>query len=463
MKRKLYNRFIKPISTDSDLAEREIVLNCLLTGILALAVVALIATIITPPIAHETFYPERVLNNLFTIAFIIGLYFFARYRRHYKAVAAILTLLIIAFGCYIALQWGMLNPVGVLLLSLAVVMAGILIGARYSLYVSLFLLALFIYLHHGENSGMLHPDISWLGSKPTVGDVVGFSAILFLIALVSWLFNRQMELSLRRARRSEKALQRQKSLLEVKVQKRTQELEAARLEQLTELYRFAELGRLSTALFHDLANHLTNISVDMEGLDPEDRDILRRMRSNVRHIDDVVKRVRQQIQGKSNVEAFNVMHELNEVIDMLSFNASQAGVNMMLEPGNVRPSLSYKGDLTRFRQVLMNIVSNAMEAYQGKRGDTGERSVVISLERVKTTLTIRITDYGSGIPPTKIKKIFEPFYTTKPKGVGIGLFIVRQVVRNDFGGSIDVTSNKRQGTTFSITLPKSYYAKAGRA
>lgn len=464
MRRKLYNRFIKPATKDSDQAEREIVFNYLLAGIFVLSVIAFVITLFGPVIAHRPAFGSRLIGNLITIAFIAGLYSVARYKKQYKLAAIILTLLITLFGCFVALQWGMLDPDSVLLLSLSVVMAGILVGARYSIYVTCFLAVLLAYLQQGESTGRLHPDLSWLGTKPVPGDAVSFAAILFVIAFVSWLFNRQMELSLKRARRSEKALQRQKASLEVKVQKRTQELEAARLEQMRELYRFAELGRLSTALFHDLANHLTNISIDIEGLRAQDKsEIMGRMQGNVRHIDSVVRRVRQQIQGKSSIEVFNVISEINEIMEILSYEASQVGVSVMLEPGTVRPTLLYKGDLTRFRQVLLNVISNAIEAYGSRRRGRKDRSVIISLERVRTRLIIRVTDHGSVITAARLTKIFEPFYTTKPKGIGIGLFIVKQIVENNFDGAIDVSSDKRQGTTFSISLPKSYYARSRSA
>lgn len=462
---KFYNRFIRPLSTDSDQAEREIVLNYLLTGIMALSIFTFVATFVEPFFSSEPQHVTRLLTNLATILFIVGLYFAARYQKHYRAGASLLTLLIALFGCFVALRWGILDPYSGLLLSLAVVMAGILIGARYSLYVTGGLVLVLALLQYGESSGHLRPDLNWTGVRPVPqsvpGDVISIGVILFIIAMVSWLFNRQMEMSLRRARLSEKALKRQKELLEVKVQKRTQELEAARLEQMSELYRFAELGRLSTALFHDLANNLTNISIDIEGLKGRERSgIMHRIRGNVRHIDDVVKRVRQQMQGKSKVEVFNVMDEINEIIDILSFDAGKAGATVSIEPGNVRPSLLYRGDLTRFRQILLNVVSNAVEAYEGRRGK--EKPVIVRLERSGSALTIDVTDFGPAIPGGKLDRIFEPFYTTKPKGIGIGLFIVKQVVGNDFGGSISVTSDKRSGTTFSIRLPKSYYAKASR-
>jgi signal transduction histidine kinase len=465
MTRKFYNRFIKPISKDSDQAEREIVLNYLLVGIFALAVIALIDTILAPIISNEPFYPYRVLNNSITVLFIIGLYMVARYKQRHKPVAIILTMLIALFGCFIALQWGVLNTNSILLLSLAVVMAGVLIGARYSLYVTCCLAIILAYLQHGESTGSLHPDLSWLSTKPTIGDVIGFSAILFVIALVSWLFNRQMELSLRRARHSEKALQRQKASLEIKVERRAQQLEAAQLDKMQELYRFAELGRLSTALFHDLANHLSTVSLDIEGLGSKSQsDIMRRISQNVGHIDTVVRRVREQIRGKSSVEVFSIMDEIDEVVKILAPAAEQAKVAILIEPDkSIRPSLSYKGDIIRFRQIILNLIYNSIEAYPAKTKVGLPRTVTLRLERQKTNLFIHVNDRGIGIPAKERGKIFRPFYTTKNRGAGIGLFIVKQVVENDFKGIITMSSDKKQGTTFSVSLPKSYHAKVSRS
>ncbi len=466
MRRKFYDRFIKPISQDSDEAEREVVLNYLLVGILGLAVISLLDTVLAPVISGESFYPARVVGMSANVLFVAGLYFVARYKKLYKLVAVVLTLLIAILGCFVAIQWGVLNTNSILLLSLAVVMAGILISARYSLYMTFGLTIVLAGLQHAQSTGAMHPDLSWLSTQPTIGDVIGFSAILFVIALVSWLFNRQMEASLIRARQSEKALQRQKDLLEVKVEKRARQLEAAQLEKMQQLYRFAELGQLSTALFHDLANHLSTVNLDIEGLAAgEQPDIMRRIQRNVGHINDIVRRVRQQIGGKSTTEAFDVADEVREVVKILSPTAEQAGVTVETAiEKSVKPSLSYKGDITRFRQVILNLISNGIEAYPKptRRSQPSDRVVTVGLKRQHSTLFISVTDYGRGIRAADQLKIFEPFYTTKKEGVGIGLFIVRQVVEKDFGGELAVTSTKQQGTIFVISLPKSYYAKNRR-
>lgn len=465
MTRKFYNRFIKPFSKDSDQAEREIVLNYLLVGIFTLSVIALVDTILAHIISGEPFHPVRVLNNSVTVLFIAGLYAVARYRQGHKPVAIILTLLIALFACSMVYNWGLLLPTGILLCGLSIVMAGILISARSALYVAGGITLVITVLQYAKSQHYLQPDLSWMHDSSTAGDVIGFSAIFFLIALVSWLFNRQMELSLRRARHSEKALQRQKASLEIKVEKRAQQLEAAQLDKMQELYRFAELGRLSTALFHDLANHLSNVSLDIEGLGSKSQtDIMRRISQNVGHIDTVVRRVREQIRGKSSIEVFSIADEINEVVKILAPTAEQARVTLAIETDkSVKPSLSYKGDIIRFRQIILNLLYNGIEAYPAKTKAGQPRTVTLRLERQKTNLFIHVNDHGVGIPAKERVKIFRPFYTTKNRGTGIGLFIVKQVVENDFDGVITMSSDKKQGTTFSVSLPKSYYAKVPRS
>lgn len=463
MRLNLYNRFIRSSAKEPDRRAREVVLNYLLAGMIVLSAAALIDTLAVFMIARHGFLLSRILSNAVTVLLLLILYRAARYPKLHAAVAFALLLFIAAAGSLVAYQWGVLNSNSLLLFSLAVVMAGVLISARFSLYVAIYVVAVLAGLEYIETQGISHPNLSWLDTKPTLSDIIGFSVILLIIASVSWLFNRQMEQALRRARRSERALEKQKVMLEIKVRERTEELEASQLEQLQELYRFAELGRLSTALFHDLANHLTNVSIDIEGLArASESDIMQRIQKNVRHIDSVVKRVRQQIQGKTAVEVFDVTGEITEVTKLLSPTAASAGVTIKLETDTVRPGLLYRGDILRFRQIILNTLSNGIEAYGSRQREQELRTVTVRVRRSNRMLLIDVADRGVGVAHGDLRKIFEPFYSTKAKGLGIGLFIVKQVVEQDFGGTIDVESSSHDGTVFHIKLPKSYYAKPSR-
>src|SRR3982751_6122525 len=81
---KFYNQFIQPLSTDDDEAEREIVLNYLLVGILSLSVVAFVVTLIGPPLSGVPLRPAWLADIAVAFLFLMALYFFARYRRHHK-------------------------------------------------------------------------------------------------------------------------------------------------------------------------------------------------------------------------------------------------------------------------------------------------------------------------------------------------------------------------------------------
>ena len=103
-------------------------------------------------------------------------------------------------------------------------------------------------------------------------------------------------------------------------------------------------------------------------------------------------------------------------------------------------------DLQQFRQALWNLCLNAVQAMP----EGGELRVTMTI--VGGRLLVRVSDTGEGIPPADLGHIFEPFFSTKPDGSGIGLALVHRIVQ-DHGGEIDVQSRPGLGATFSITLP----------
>jgi signal transduction histidine kinase len=98
------------------------------------------------------------------------------------------------------------------------------------------------------------------------------------------------------------------------------------------------------------------------------------------------------------------------------------------------------------RRVFLNLIQNAADAMP--QGGT----VIVAGQRTATQVQIGVQDSGSGIPPDLLEEIFEPLYTTKPGGTGLGLYIVKEIV-GAHDGYIMVESVEGKGTTFSITLP----------
>ncbi|HEX9657155.1 MAG TPA: ATP-binding protein [Bacteroidota bacterium] len=103
-------------------------------------------------------------------------------------------------------------------------------------------------------------------------------------------------------------------------------------------------------------------------------------------------------------------------------------------------------DQEQMTQAILNLLQNAL--------DETERSGKITLHcrQAKDTLMVTVQDTGRGIPPDKVRKIFDLYYTTKPEGTGMGLPIAQQII-TQHGGSIDVRSAEGRGTRFEITIP----------
>jgi signal transduction histidine kinase len=113
-------------------------------------------------------------------------------------------------------------------------------------------------------------------------------------------------------------------------------------------------------------------------------------------------------------------------------------------------------DRERFRQVVVNLVDNAAQALVDigwTIPDDRQRTITVRTEDAGPYVRLSVCDNGPGIPADRLSKIFEPLFTTKSFGVGLGLPTVRQIVEQH-GGTIDVESTVDQGTVFTIWLPR---------
>jgi signal transduction histidine kinase len=135
---------------------------------------------------------------------------------------------------------------------------------------------------------------------------------------------------------------------------------------------------------------------------------------------------------------------MERTLDLLRPELENRGLNVKLKLAEPLPLAPI--DAMQIQQVLVNLIKNAMQAMT-KGGtltlQTGERS---------DEAWLSVSDNGGGIPPEQISRIFEPFYTTKKKGTGLGLMIVQRIVRAH-DGRIDLESHVGRGTTFRVWLP----------
>lgn len=453
MLNKLYTRFIQPRQKAEDLRNREFILNVLLVGTLLLMMAAMLILAYSYTALHNTYILARLLAIAGAFLFTWWVYFLSR-SGHHRIAAWLLVIIYMALAASVAWRWGVALPSAVLLFAMVIMITGTVLGSPYSLYVAALAIVVTMAIELAQLRGVIRPDLSWMDEPFDIGTISGYCMIFGVIALISWLFNMKTEHSLQRARRAELGLRRQKLLLESKVEERTRELQAAQLEKIQQLYRFAELGQLSTALLHDLANHLTTLTLDIEGLETERHSsVVRRAKRSIRYIDEMVLRVRDQLHGRVHIRIFNVASETQEVMTILTHKAAEQGVSLNYELLASKQDLRCRGETVRFRQMIANMVTNGIDAYEGIHDEGRRREVRVSIELSGGIIIITITDWGKGVASESRDKLFEPFYSTKQAGMGMGLFIVRRIIEENFKGTISLDDSLGH-TSFVITLKK---------
>ncbi len=321
-------------------------------------------------------------------------------------------------------------------------------------------------IHEVKSLGTL----PWKYQVVNVHDILIYSAIILFISALSWLSNREIEKSLRRARTSEKSLALERDSLEIKVIERTEALRAAQEQRVAELSRTAEFGKISQGLFHDLMTPLTSVALHMETLRetniPEihnSRAYLEKALRASERMGAFMHNIRRSIESHSpfdtdSVEKNKIIdlnHELSAAIDLLGYKARHSCVNIH---SNIPQKVMYTGNPLHFLQIFLNLLSNGIDALEKTTGNKKITVTILSIENEKHEPLIKITvaDNGAGIPKENRDTIFNDFYSTKStgQGLGIGLSTVRKIITDKLGGSITVGSSADGGAEFTIFFPK---------
>jgi PAS domain S-box-containing protein len=232
---------------------------------------------------------------------------------------------------------------------------------------------------------------------------------------------------------------------------RQHELELAHFARLT------ALGEMVLSIAHEINQPLTAIVQYIGGcimrlqdleIDPTILDIMRRVMLQAEHAGAIIHRVKAFLK-KESVETtdLNINKAIRSVITLIEHEIKNARVNMHLKLADSLPSI--KGDYIQLQQVILNIMQNAIEAMFAV---SSPQLTIQTQYTLEDKIEIIISDNGEGIPLPIIDKIFNPFFTTKAKGIGIGLSIVRSIIEQQ-DGYIAVVSNIKQGTQFHLLFP----------
>jgi two-component system sensor histidine kinase PilS (NtrC family) len=221
--------------------------------------------------------------------------------------------------------------------------------------------------------------------------------------------------------------------------------------------QLAFIGQMAAGLAHELRTPLQSISGSIQilrrdlKLEPTDERLMQVVLRAKDQMENLVKNfllMARSNQGKRSET--DVGRLVEEVIESLTYGTewnSSVEVSKCLGQG-----LLVMSDPAEIRQVLWNLMINAMQAMP----EGGTLNVSVSPETLDDgmpAVRIDIADTGCGIDPVSLDKIWEPFYTTKERGSGLGLAIVRRIVESH-GGAVTVQSDSRQGTRFSIRIPR---------
>jgi PAS domain S-box-containing protein len=251
--------------------------------------------------------------------------------------------------------------------------------------------------------------------------------------------------------------------MDVTARKQAEASAAQKRAELEHVARVATLGELTATLTHELrqplATILTNCYVGVRLLDAPEPD-LQQVRSTLADICEVTERAGEVMgglramlkrdgtaAGLTNVDVNNVIR----IVERIAYgeaNLHKVTVHLDLS-SDVRP---VKGDSVQLQQVILNLMLNAFSAMSGLGLDGARRLVVRTNSIDESNVLVEVQDSGTGIAADTLESIFDPFITSKPDGLGMGLSICRAIIERH-GGTISAANNPDRGAKFSITLP----------
>ena len=238
--------------------------------------------------------------------------------------------------------------------------------------------------------------------------------------------------------------------LEKEVETRTKDLEQVQ-EKLIRSERLAAVGELASGVGHELRNPLNVIRncaylLNMANSEKADEESVNTLKVLDKQIDAANKIVTDLLDFTRIRPPQQIRTDLNTMLhECVSYIIVPDNIKVNIKVNDQVPPV--RTDPEQMNRVFSNIISNAVQAMNGKGGELN-----IEADETHDTIAVSFKDNGCGIPAENLEKIYEPLFTTKPKGIGLGLAISRRLVEQN-GGKIEVISQVGVGTTFTVKLP----------
>ena len=223
------------------------------------------------------------------------------------------------------------------------------------------------------------------------------------------------------------------------------------------------IEHLATGIAHEIHNPLTIISGkaqilllkrEQKNYDSQVEEVLKTIVKQTKRAADITRKLLMFSESqRSAKELIDLETVINDTIALLSYQVSLDQIQVIKQFQNPMPK--FEGNVGELREAFLNLFMNAVQAI-GKRGVI---EVSGRFREEDQVFEFQISDTGPGIPEANLSKLFHPFFTTRPEGTGLGLFMTQQIVHG-YHGSIHAESKPAHGSTFIIELPSNVEQKA---
>jgi signal transduction histidine kinase len=226
-------------------------------------------------------------------------------------------------------------------------------------------------------------------------------------------------------------------------------------EKLNQSERAAVIGRLTQSVAHEIRNPLNVINLSIDHVSskfaPEDEAKRKQFMRILSSIKDEITRLKHMVSDLLNygrpaqlaVQDFDMRGLVDETIALVRPQADDQGVEIKVEE-DAQPTM-VNGDREKLKSCLSNIVINALQAMPAGG------SLIAEVHKLNGNIEVKISDTGVGIRPEDLSKVFEPYFSTKQAGFGLGLAVTKKIIE-EHRGQIEVESEENQGTIFNIKL-----------
>lgn len=223
-------------------------------------------------------------------------------------------------------------------------------------------------------------------------------------------------------------------------------------EKISNMENLATVGQISAEIMHEINNLLTVIhgytQLLSEQIDPDNssKSYVSTINEEIKRCKEIAKNILELSKNKQTVEKININQLIRKIVDFLKISKIAKNIRFNLNLGEGIPLIDANSN--HIHQAILNVLLNGIEAI----GKNKDGFIEIKTEKEKNNIIIKIKDSGPGMPEEEINKILKPFYTSKEKGTGLGLYITHKLVKK-YNGEIKIESKKDEGTEFTLIFP----------